>query len=167
MQLTRLSIAIFCLALATIGYASSEGDNRWVHNGEAGWCLLFDANEICLPSEYDLTTFGNGYAEFRSRPDSAARSLINYASSPFRTPTEQLNSLILSDTLVQANTQYHGELTIIEFVPPISQLEEMHGVTLFILIFGDRFTLTVFGPRHDENKELARALWAQWSASSD
>lgn len=163
--------SLFCCALLFIGLAgaaiaSIEATERWVHTRDEGWCLIFGVRTICLPTDCGPATFENGFAEFRSQNTESSRPLVDYESSESRTLMTQLDSILESDAWVVGNTQYHDLLIIVEVSPSNSQLEKTRGETLYILSFGEQFTLKIYGRSREENENLARAILVQWQEES-
>ena len=163
--------SLFCCALLIFGLAgaaiaSTDATERWVHTRDGGWCLIFGVRTVCLPTDYGPATFENGFAEFRSQKTESSRPLVDYESSESRTLMAQIDSILESDAWIVGNTQYHGLLTIVEVSPSNSQLENAHGETLYILSFGEQFTLKIYGRSREENENLARAILGQWQEES-
>ena len=163
--------SLFCCAIVLFGLAgaaiaSIEPAERWVHTRDEAWCLIFGVRTICLPIDYRPATFENGFAEFRSQNAGSNRPLVDYESNESRTLSAQVDSILESDAWVVGNTQYHDLLTIVEVSPSSSQLEKAHGETLYILSFGEQFTLKIYGRSREENENLARAILAQWQGES-
>lgn len=161
-----IGLALMILGMAGAAIASIDPTERWVHTQDEGWCLIFGVYTICLPTDYSPTTFKQGFAEFRSQRADSDKSIVDYESSESRTLLAQVDSLLESDVWVVGNTQYHDLLTIVEVSPSDSQLNQMHGATMYILSFEDQFTLKIHGRSSEENEKLARAILAQWQKES-
>ena len=161
-----LCCALVLFSLAGAANATIDATEHWVHTRDEGWCLIFGVRTVCLPTDYGPAAFKNGFAKFRSQSTDSNRPLIDYESSESRTLMTQVNSLLESDAWVVGNTQYHGLLTIVEVSPSSPQIEGAHGEALYILSFGEQFTLTIHGRSREENENLARVILAQWQEES-
>ena len=162
-----ISLALIAtIAWANSALADGHSDVRWWRNIASEWCLSYKQQEFCLPAEYEVRGFESDNAEFGIDSLDRSISLIHYEFGPAK---EKIDALLgdSDDPLWQLSSSQHtGDVVVTRIEPQESRREEVHGIVLSIIEFGEFFTLTINSANPATHSVLVESLTAQWQGNA-
>jgi len=145
-------------------FGDEQSGVLWARDVDNSWCVVSQGRQSCLPKEYEAEKITSNSTTFAPKPLDQSISLINYEFGPAK---DQIEFLIDGDIWMFAATHVVGDVVVTEIVPQESRQEELHGVTVSILEFDGRFTLTINSSDPAVHSRLTKSLTSQWLKSTD
>ena len=166
MRLSMTKVPVLVLVIILVGPVLGDEPSGvlWARNVDNSWCVVSQGRQSCLPKEYEADKITSDSVTFAPKPLDQSISLINYEFGPAK---DQIDFLIDGDVWQVAATHVVGDVVVTEIVPKESWRGETHGVTLSILEFDGRFTLTINSSDPMMHSKLTQSLTNQWMKSTD
>jgi len=154
-------IPLLLLAWASAGYAETEAEPEWRRGINNKWCIQFADKETCLPDGVEVTRFEPDHAWWHSVERFEHVLQIRYdAEVP-----QYDDSLLASQCLVLRSSFGYRDVLATELATEPNE-ETSRYITMFVIVFDDKFAITLSGTDPDRMRNIASSLIEQWSPYS-
>ena len=162
MPSTVIKPIVFTLIVLTANAESANSEKpQWRRGYNNQWCIQMASKEACLPVGAELTRFEKHYAWWHKWEELGHVIQIKYdAEAP------AYDDSMLSSQCLVLRSSFGNRSVLVTELATESEEEQSNTIGIFVVVFDDKFAITLSGTNPARMRDIASSLVEQWSSIS-